>query len=1018
MKVLATVAGTLLVSAWIASPAAAQIGYFGQNKVQYQNFQFKVLKTQHFDIYYYDAEADGARMAGRIAERWYTRLSSIFNHELRNRQVIVLYASGPQFRQTNVVEEDLGQGTGGVTEAYKRRIVLPFAGPIQATDHVIGHELVHAFQYDITNTNASNAAAGRPGAMSLPLWFIEGMAEYFSLGPDDPNTAMWMREAIRRDKFPTIDKLDNPKYFPYRYGQALWAFIGGKYGDRTIASLLRMSVGRNGYKTGFQRVLGVTTKELSQQWKDATEVAYRPIAEATRMPDAFAHSLITDPTHKGGLNISPEVSPDGSKIAFFSSRDLFSIDLYVANADTGKVIRKLTNSATNAHLDSIEFIESAGAWAPDSRRFAYPAMVGGHPVLVVVDVDTGHKDREIPLKDIDEVLNPTWAPDGTRIAFSALAGGFNDLFIYDLNTSSFRRVTHDEYAELDPAWSPDGRSIAISTDRFTTNLTDLKEGSLRLALVDVDSGNVSELGGFDRAKNISPQWSQDGRTLYFISDRQGISNVYRMDVATRTPVQVTNLLTGAAGITELSPALSVAASGIAFSAYEEDGYNIYSVPEQYTVPTAPGGTVDLPRDAGVLAPRTAPEGIVSTYLANATGGLPSVATQNSYPTEKYHSKLSLDYIGQPAVGVGIDTFGTYVAGGIAASWSDVLGNHTVAGSIQATSRLDETGGVLMYLNRTHRWNWGVVVDQLPYVTAAFGEGVDTSTGQAVVVQQEDRLIQTDRGFSGLLAYPFSRADRVEVTGGLRQITGKQDVTTDTFDYLTGVQLSHNVRTISTFPTLDLGTTSAAFVHDTSIFGITSPIRGSRYRFEVDQTGGTLTYTGALADYRRYVMPVRPFTIALRGMYYGRYGRSAADPSLYPVFIGYPDYVRGYDYYSFSPAECGNAPNGSCPVFDKLLGSRMIVGNAELRFPPWGAFGGSNFYGPLPVELAVFADAGAAWSRSAPLRLTGSNSDLVRSVGVAARVNVLGFAVAEIDYVKPLDRPLKGWFWEFNFAPGF
>src|SRR5262245_31981298 len=395
MNALSTISRVLVVVTLCATPAAAQMGYFGQNKVQYHNFKFQVLKTPHFDIYYYQEEADGARMAGRMAERWYTRLSSVFNHQLKNRQVVVLYGSGAQFRETNVVEEDLGEGTGGVTEAYKRRIVLPFAGPIQATDHVLGHELVHAFQYDITNTSASAAAGGQAGAMSLPLWFIEGMAEYLSLGPEDPNTAMWMREAIRRDKFPTIDKLDSPKYFPYRYGQALWAFIGGKYGDRTIASLLRMGIGRDGHKGAVQRVPAVATKELSQEWHDATSAAYRPIAEATKMPNAFARALIVDPSHKGGLNVSPELSPDGSKIVFFSSRDLFSIDLYVADTATGKVLRKITDTATNPHLESIEFIESAGAWSRDSRRFAYPALSAGHPVLEIYDVDSGHKEREI-----------------------------------------------------------------------------------------------------------------------------------------------------------------------------------------------------------------------------------------------------------------------------------------------------------------------------------------------------------------------------------------------------------------------------------------------------------------------------------------------------------------------------------------------------------------------------------------------------------------------------------------------
>jgi outer membrane protein assembly factor BamA len=488
-----------------------------------------------------------------------------------------------------------------------------------------------------------------------------------------------------------------------------------------------------------------------------------------------------------------------------------------------------------------------------------------------------------------------------------------------------------------------------------------------------------------------------------------------MDVDNRLPVQVTNLLTGAAGITDLSPALSVSESRVAFSVYEEDGYDIYAVDSSAST-TPP--TVDLPRNAGMLPPRTTGEGTVFAYLGNPVAGLPTVANEQAYASDKYHPKLSLDFLGQPALGVGVDSFGTYVGGGIAASFSDTLGNHNLIVTLQATSRFDETGGSIVYLNRSRRWNWGVSFDQTPYVIAAVGQGIDTSTGQPVFVQQEQRIIQTDRGFSGIAAYPFSRSDRVEFTGGLRQITGKQDVTTDLFDYNTGQQISHNTETVSTFPTLNLGITSAALVRDTSIFGVTSPIRGTRARLQVDQTAGTLTYTAALADYRRYVMPVRPFTIAFRGMYYGRFGRSAEDPLLTPVFIGYADLIRGYDYNSFEAQECPPTADGSCPTFDKLLGSRMMVGNVELRFPPWGAFGGGNFYGPLPVELALFADAGAAWGKSTPLHLTGANSDLVRSVGAAARINVFGFAVAEIDYVRPLDRPLKGWMWQFNLRPGF
>jgi hypothetical protein len=237
----------------IFAPASlfAQGDYFGQNKVQYHTFDFKVMKTDHFDIYFYPEEEEAAKMAARMAERWYGRLSSLLNHELRGRQPLILYASGPHFRETNTVQGAIGEGTGGVTEAFKRRIVLPFAGPLQATDHVLGHELVHAFQYDITNTNVSSNNAG---ALALPLWFIEGLAEYLSIGPVDSHTAMWMREAARREKLPKIKDLDDPKYFPYRYGQAVWAFIGGKYGDKVVGDMLRGSLGREGIEGAFEEV--------------------------------------------------------------------------------------------------------------------------------------------------------------------------------------------------------------------------------------------------------------------------------------------------------------------------------------------------------------------------------------------------------------------------------------------------------------------------------------------------------------------------------------------------------------------------------------------------------------------------------------------------------------------------------------------------------------------------------------------------------------------------------------------
>ncbi|HSK09136.1 MAG TPA: hypothetical protein VK911_06145, partial [Vicinamibacterales bacterium] len=184
----AVVAAALVLG--MASPASAQ--YFGRNKVQYKSFNFEVMKTAHFEIYFYEEEREAVEQAAVMAERWYARLSKVLNHELRGPQPLVLYASHPEFQQTNVVQGEMGEGTGGVTEMLKRRIVLPLGASLAESDHVIGHELVHAFQFDITAPSGGQSMAS--GALRLPLWFIEGMAEYLSIGPVDPHTAMWMRD--------------------------------------------------------------------------------------------------------------------------------------------------------------------------------------------------------------------------------------------------------------------------------------------------------------------------------------------------------------------------------------------------------------------------------------------------------------------------------------------------------------------------------------------------------------------------------------------------------------------------------------------------------------------------------------------------------------------------------------------------------------------------------------------------------------------------------------------------------
>jgi len=1000
-----------------AAPASAQ--YFGRNKVQYKDFNFQVLKTEHFDIHFYPEERAGVDISARLAERWHARLSRVFAHELRGRQPLVFYASHPDFEQTNVIQGELSEGTGGVTEPLRRRIVLPLGGPLADTDHVIGHELVHAFQFDMT-TNP-NAAPGQGGVNRLPLWFIEGMAEYLSIGPVDPNTAMWLRDAAQQEKLPSVDKLDDPTYFPYRWGQAFWAYVGGRWGDQVVGQMLGIAASAGDVDVAIEKVLGIKTNDLSSEWHTAIRRDCEPVLASTTPPGDTWRLVIKGTEFGSDLNVGPAISPDGRWIAFLSSRSFFSIDLYVADATTGRIVRKLTSTATNPHFSSLQFIYSAGAWDIASRRLAMATVIAGRPTLAIFDVDSGRSEREVPIPTVDEILNPTWAPDGHAIGFTGMSQGLTDLYVYDLTASTLRRLTHDAYADLQPAWSPDGRRIAFATDRFSTDLESLAIGTYRLALVDVEEGTIDPLPGFAEASDLNPQWSPDGTRLYFISNRHGIPNLFRLTLSTGEMTQLTNVATGLSGITSSSPAMSVAMrSGIAsFSVYEGAKYNIYVV----DAPARDVSRVAAPTNAAVLPPADRRPSDVGALLANATFGLPEPA---GYSTTGYTPRLSLEGVSQPVIAIGASRFGAAFGGGVSLYFGDLLGNHTLATAVQFNSGLTgnfsmkDTAAQAGYFNQAHRWNWGVVAGQVPYLSGGFQIGLGTtSQGEPVEIDQTILYRQTERSASGIVAYPFNRAQRVELSGGLTQISFDQIVQTTAYSLYTGRVLVDETSETSLAPSLRLGTSAAAFVGDTANFGATSPVQGQRYRIEAAPTFGTVNFTSLLGDYRRYFMPVSFYTLAVRAIHFGRYGSGGEDPRLYPLYLGYPTLVRGYDVNTFDAGECVPNATGQCPAFDRLLGSRMLVGNVELRFPLLRPFGTSRrMYGPLPVEVALFADGGVAWNSSEKPSLLGGTRDGVSSAGVTFRVNLGGYAVGQLDFVRPLRRPGKGWIFQFNLTPGF
>ncbi len=313
--------------------------------------------------------------------------------------------------------------------------------------------------------------------------------------------------------------------------------------------------------------------------------------------------------------------------------------------------------------------------------------------------------------------------------------------------------------------------------------------------------------------------------------------------------------------------------------------------------------------------------------------------------------------------------------------------------------------------------------------------------------------------SGLSLYPLTQARRFEAElGGTRY---GFDVEVDSFPlrrdaYDQGfIQATDRIRKKGIAPdALYLGTGSIALVGDFSNFGFTSPVQGGRYRFQAGGYVGDYQFANVLADYRRYYFfrptPKGGLTLAWRAMHVGNYGaeNTARDFRIGQVYLQssyYPTFVRGYGARSFEQGECGSTV-GACPAFSRLQGTRAVIASAEARVPLLGTrdYGFFNFpY--LPTELSVFADAGLSWtglegksgttsdgsaydltnSKVRPFAfVTGEDARTtldripVTSLGVSTRFNVLGYAVFEVFYAYPFQRPDKGAHFGFALSPGW
>ncbi len=1020
-KTFAYLAIFIIAIGW-TEPAQAQ--YFGRNKPKYENYDFKVLQTPHFEIYNYLNNPNLEKALSNQAEHWYTLHQAILADTFDQRNPLMLYNDHADFQQTNTIGGEISIGTGGVTEALKNRVVLPIAMSNEQTKHVLGHELVHAFQYDMVingdSTNLRNLG-------NLPLWMVEGLAEYLSIGRTDANTALWMRDAVLNDRVPRIKDLSNPEFFPYRWGQTFWAFVTGLKGDEIIQPLF-MTTAKEGFDKACVQVLGMKEKEFSELWVEAVKKHYGQYLGDKKERFVGRQLIGKDKAKEGMYNISPVLSPNGKYIAFLSEKDIFGIDLFIADAVTGKVIRKIHSSSKEGHLDDINFIESAGTWSPDSREIAFVAVSKGNNVVVIKDLKGKEKETfEIP--GVPAFSNPAWSPDGRSMVVAGLVNGQVDLFQIQLSSKKVTQLTNDRYAEMQPAWSADGNQLVYSTDQLSMGKR-ANKWTFNIAIKDIATGTTKVTDFFYGADNLNPVWDNEGNIL-FLSDRDGFRNLYKYEAASGKLLQLTDLLTGISGITPYSPALSASVKetrdGIIYTHYFNGSYRIYRAkPAEFVNREVAGDAVDM---TPAMLPKVNPTttDIVSTNLEklNRLSSLPD----SSLRKVPFKSNFKLDYIaGSGGVGVGVgSSYGgptSGIGGGVDFIFGDILGDHQLYTSVFLNGEIYDAGLSTAYFNRKHRFGWGVGLSHLPHQSGQYGYAgldtlpIDNSPDYVFDHYVFDQIRTFENKLSLFGEYPFSKILRLEGSGSFAFYNNRIDRNNLYYDafgnlvYRDKDKISEREAGVNLFEG-KLATASIGLVGDNSFFGVASPTKGHRFRLSAERYFGDINLVNVTADFRKYFF-LKPVTVAVRAMHNGRYGADAN--SFYNLFLGYPWYMRGYDYgSSYDLLE----QNGRS--VDDLFGSKILLTNAEVRLPFTGpaqlALIKSKF---LFTELSLFADGGYAWDvfqKPTEGNLTQFNYDPLFSAGVSLRINLFGALILEPYYAWPLLKDTHGSF-GLNITPGW
>ena len=538
---------------------------FGKNIVQYKSFDWHYIQSKYFDVYFYDSDGgstninSNAEFVARESLKSYDIISNAIGWKLKNRIPIIVYNSHNDFQQTNIIDMYMPEGVGGVTELYKNRVVIPFDGNNNQFKTVIHHELVHAFINDyIYKGSIQNMQ--NDDVILIPLWMNEGLAEFLST-PWQTESDMWMRDlVVNGEKLPKLNELNG--YLAYRGGQSVWKYIveeldtlyaqGKTEAPSIIASIFSAISTSSDLNTALEKALDLDLESLESGWHKYLKSEYWPDINNRDYLDDVSSTIFDYEKVNSTYDIGPSLSPDKSKLAFYSNqKGIMSLCIVPSDCKdcSSKSISTILKSGMSIEFEELHVLKAGISWSPDSKNIIVASSSKGKDLLYTIDTNNNKKQKhEFNEFNFGSISQPIWHPiDESKIAFIATNISQSDIYLYDLKTKKIIQITNDIFTEKEISWSNDGQSILFSSDR-TNNNNELWSSEYDLFEYDLNNKAIIQLTDTDFNEHY-PILTNNDSTLIYISDYNGINNLSVKNLSDSSMKIITNVYTGISQIT-------------------------------------------------------------------------------------------------------------------------------------------------------------------------------------------------------------------------------------------------------------------------------------------------------------------------------------------------------------------------------------------------------------------------------------------------------------------------------------